>query len=146
MSRPSQTPSSPNLEPGLPNPGRAWQLPLPFILIAEASDRPSGDKHTEKLTLHTCLLFCRRLQMELAKGKPLTFQRWEVDFSPLSHDHGVVTRRKKCELSWMRRATWIRSSRRRNSESLTLETPRLAVCRQCSTKNQLGFLSIYINC
>lgn len=36
--------------------------------------------------------------MELAKGKPLTFQRWEVDFSPLSHDHGVVTRRKKWEL------------------------------------------------
>lgn len=28
--------------------------------------------------------------MELPKGKPLTFQRWEVDFSPLSHDHGVV--------------------------------------------------------
>lgn len=81
--------------------------------------------------------------MELAKGKPLTFQRWEVDFSPLSHDHGVVTRRKKYELSWMRRATWVRSSRRRNSESLALETSRLAVCRQRSPKNQLGFLSIY---
>lgn len=66
--------------------------------------------------------------MKLAKGMPLTFERYGLSFSQLDHEVLTRSRRSKCELFWMRRATRVRSSRRRNSASVALEMFRLAVC------------------
>ncbi|EDL07871.1 mCG1030901, partial [Mus musculus] len=98
------TPSTPNLEPGPHNLGRAWKLlPLPSILIAKAFGRPSGDNHTEKLTLYTCLLFFffffffRRLSDGVSQRDAIDFRALEIEFQPARPRPRSLTysRRKK---------------------------------------------------
>lgn len=74
--------------PPPPPPGAHWTLPLLAILLAEAFDRPSGVNHSEKLTIHTCLLphhhhhHQEGCQMELAKREATEFR---------ALDHGALT-------------------------------------------------------
>lgn len=125
------TPSTPNLEPSPHNPGRAWKLPHPSFLIAEAFGQPSRDNHTEKLPLYTCLLFCRRLSDGVSQRDAIDFRALGIDFQPARPRprSAYLQPQKEVSASCFGCAQSHVSSTRSNSESVALEMLRLAVCR-----------------